>query len=68
MNYKNDDNPVCPLCEQQFSRYVTVKMGDSWADSFGKPPHSLLSEYMMVHSAQTRDGLKVFLHTETDLK
>lgn len=59
----------CPACQSPASAVVTVSMGDSWQDTFGKPPHSLLSEYQMVHVGGT-DGqsLVVFLHTQKDMQ
>ncbi len=58
----------CPLCEKPASKDFRLQSGTSWRDSFGKPPHSLFSKYMMVHAAPTANGIHIFLHTETDMQ
>jgi hypothetical protein len=59
----------CPACEQEASKKITLSMGDGWADTFGKPPHSLFSKYVMVHVGEQQQGsLVVYCHTQTDLQ
>lgn len=58
----------CPICEQHASKTVQIKMGNSWRDTFGKPPHSFFSDYLMVHVAPGRRGRVAFLHSEKDLQ
>lgn len=54
----------CPACGQEAQATVSVGMGDTWKGVMGKPPHSLLTTYQMIHvGGTTRDGdLKLFLH------
>lgn len=61
------DVTECPLCEQEASGEANIKMGSSWKETFGRPPHSLFDKYKMVHVADTPQGRKAFLHTEADL-
>lgn len=59
----------CPLCEKPASAHTVIRMGASWSDTFGKPPHSLFDRYMMVHVATVPSGERIaFLHTESDLQ
>jgi hypothetical protein len=59
----------CPACEQEASATVTLSMGDGWSDTFGKPPHSLFSTYVMLHvGGQEQGDLVVYCHTQSDLQ
>lgn len=60
----------CPACGKRASAQVEIEMGDNWRDTFGKPPHSLFSKYLMVHvGGQSRSGgLVIYCHTEADLQ
>lgn len=58
----------CPLCEQPASATATIKMGQSWTDTFGKPPSSLFDTYLMVHVAPVQGGKVAFLHSERDIQ
>lgn len=61
---------TCPACEQEASATAEIGMGDNWSDVVGRPPHSLFSDYVMVHVGGTnsRGEIVVFFHTERDLQ
>jgi hypothetical protein len=64
---QQDSDEVCPLCEQRYSKKMSLTMGKSWSDSVGMPPYSLLSKYPMVHTVEQGGTTYTFFHSESDL-
>lgn len=59
----------CPLCGERASNSVSIQPGDSWVDSFGKPPHSFFDSHVMLHAQTNANGDRViYVHTKRDLQ
>jgi hypothetical protein len=67
---------TCPQCDREYSRSVTLDLGDRFADVFGRTPRGLFSRYVRVctdpeeatrASRQSNVGLDVYLHEPDDL-
>lgn len=45
MHSRDPDEATCPVCGKAYDQRVVVARGDRWADVFGGPPYSVLSQY-----------------------
>lgn len=66
----------CPNCGAPYSDRVTVEMGDSYSDVFGRTPRSLISQYVRicpdpkaakVASRNPHQDVDVYVHRFEDL-